>query len=215
MDDLPGTYFWNRSHNPMADRFNEWIQKGLEKIWETETPCRTRENYAYAAALFFFSSYAGYRHIPYQIKYGGNKALGRFFGKMLGERLRESGLFDDTDLVIPVPLHWTRRWKRGYNQAELIAESIAGSLGAELRTDILRRTKRTQTQTALEIEDKARNVDNAFRARHTPEGYRHILLVDDIFTTGSTLYACFTALRAVFPSSVRISVATLGFVGGV
>jgi predicted amidophosphoribosyltransferase len=89
-------------------------------------------------------------------------------------------------------------------------------------TDIIKRRRRTATQTKIEIEDKARNVSDAFSLN--PEKIKqltcvvnspvHLLLIDDIFTTGNTLFACFKALRSAFPPSVRISVATLGFVGG-
>lgn len=213
--DLPQTYFWTMSHNPMADRFNENIQKDIE----TDENDGLHERYAYAAALFFYHSEAQYRLIPYQIKYHGNIRAGRYFGRMLGNRLASSELFEDVDMVVPVPLHWTRKWKRGYNQAEVIAEAVAEALGAPMRTDLLRRRKRTTTQTRMEVEDKRKNVAEAFVS--TPsladiaaqEGIRHLLLIDDVFTTGATLHACFAALRTVLPASVRISVATLGFVG--
>lgn len=214
--DLPQTYFWTMSHNPMADRFNENIQKDIE----TDKDDGLHERYAYAAALFFYHSEAQYRLIPYQIKYHGNIRAGRYFGRMLGNRLASSELFEDVDMVVPVPLHWTRKWKRGYNQAEVIAEAVAEALGAPMRTDLLRRRKRTTTQTRMEVEDKRKNVAEAFVS--TPsladiaaqDGIRHLLLIDDVFTTGATLHACFAALRTVLPASVRISVATLGFVGG-
>lgn len=214
--DLPQTYFWTMSHNPMADRFNENIQKDIE----TDEDDGLHERYAYAAALFFYHSEAQYRLIPYQIKYHGNIRAGRYFGRMLGNRLASSELFEDVDMVVPVPLHWTRKWKRGYNQAEVIAEAVAEELGAPMRTDLLRRRKRTTTQTRMEVEDKRKNVAEAFVS--TPsladiaaqDSIRHLLLIDDVFTTGATLHACFVALRTVLPASVRISVATLGFVGG-
>ena len=141
---------------------------------------------------------------------------------MLGERLRSSSLFADVDVVIPIPLHWTRQWKRGYNQAEVIASGVADAMSIPLRSDILRRHKRTKTQTRLGIGEKARNVKGAFSTTYHwlpsdkagPE-FRHLLLIDDVFTTGSTMMACFTALRKIFPPEVRISVATLAFVGGV
>ena len=205
--DLPQTYFWQRSHNQMADRFNETLQKNEECC---------KEHYAYAAALFFYHSEADYRLIPYQIKYHGNIAAGKYFGKMLGRRLASSTIYSDVDMIIPVPLHWTRKWKRGYNQAEVIASAVADAMGAELRTDILKRRRRTATQTKLTVEDKTRNVSGAFSISdgYMPsEGIRHILLIDDVFTTGSTLAACLSALRSAFPPEVRISIATLGFVG--
>ena len=212
MTDMPLTRFWSVSHNPMADRFNELIQKEMEE---------EREPYAFAAALFFYNSEAGYRHIPYQIKYHGNTDAGVFFGKMLGKKMATEALWADVGMIVPVPLHWTRRWKRGYNQAEVIASAIATETGVPIRTDILKRRRRTRTQTKLDIEDKARNVAGAFSVSDDAAmiyrnggNVHHILLIDDVFTTGSTLYACFAALRTVFPPGVRISVATLGFVGG-
>lgn len=213
--DLPQTYFWTMSHNPMADRFNENIQKDIE----TDEDDGLHERYAYAAALFFYHSEAQYRLIPYQIKYHGNIRAGRYFGRMLGNRLASSELFEDVDMVVPVPLHWTRKWKRGYNQAEVIAEAVAEALGAPMRTDLLRRRKRTTTQTRMEVGDKRKNVAEAFVSTPSLAGIaaqdsvRHLLLIDDVFTTGATLHACFAALRTVLPASVRISVATLGFVG--
>ena len=200
--DIPLTYFWSRTHNEMADRFNALVRSG---------------SYSYAAALFFYRSDTGYRQIPYQLKYHGNTDVGKIFGSMLGKRLAGCAHWSDVDMVIPVPLHRTRLWKRGYNQAEIIAKAVASETGARVRTDILVRHRRTKTQTILDVEEKVRNVAGAFSVRkgaaETLEGIRHILIVDDVFTTGSTLMACFTALRTVFPPGVRISVATLAFVG--
>ena len=161
---------------------------------------------------------------------------GRFFAAMLGERVAAAEWLSDVDTVVPVPLHWTRRLRRGYNQAEVIASEIAKALGARLRTDILKRRRRTSTQTKLGIKEKARNVSGAFavsrkfrRRFHNPEilnsaslngisgernsmNIRHILLVDDVFTTGSTLYNCWRPLHDFFGPQVRISIATLGVV---
>lgn len=221
--DIPHTYHWTMRNNPMADRFNEMIQEMLESTWsQGDISNAGHERYAYAAALFFYRADSEYRKITQAIKYHGRSDIGQAFGRMLGERLRSSSLFADVDVVIPIPLHWTRQWQRGYNQAEVIASGVADAMGIPLRCDILRRHKRTKTQTRLGIAEKARNVKGAFTTtdhcqpsdKAGPE-FRHLLLIDDVFTTGSTMMACFTALRTVFPPEVRISVATLAFVGGV
>lgn len=210
--DIPLTRFGLMSHNPMADKFNEAIQKGLDDSWRQEA-------YAFASALFFYEDESGYRHIPHQIKYQGNISAGRYFGRMLGRELLSAEWASDVDLVIPVPLHWKRHWSRGYNQAEIIAEGVAAELGVPMRTDILKRGRRTQTQTRLDVSEKMANVAGAFLVNAPKHillnGPKHILVVDDVFTTGSTLHACFEALRTVFPPEVRISVATLAFVGEV
>ena len=235
--DLPHTYYWMLRNNPMADRFNALVQEGLEEDFGTRTTSTgatittsnpnggnqnksaQRERYAYAAALFFYRAESDYSKITRCIKYQGRLVVGKDFGMLLGERLAGSSLFSDVDAVVPVPLHWLRRWKRGYNQAEVIASGVAECLGIPMRPDILRRIRRTRTQTRLSITEKRANVSGAFaiptKPPAEPTPFRHILLVDDVFTTGSTLFACFTALRTVFPPDVRISVATLGFVGDV
>ena len=211
--ELPQTFFWERKHNAMADKFNVLIERGVDGYL---TGGRL-ERYAYAVALFFYDGKGDYRRITQQLKYHSNLSVGREFGRLLGQRIGEAVHFEDVDVIIPVPLHWTRRWQRGYNQAEVIASEIAQELGVELRTDILKRSRRTRTQTKVDPTKKAENVRGAFsvnQVRLKDENYMHILLVDDVFTSGSTLHNCFLALRAALPVSVRISVATIAYVGG-
>jgi predicted amidophosphoribosyltransferase len=111
--DVPYTRFWLQSHNPLADRFNAVLERhrGTEPM-----------DYAYAVALMYYKG--AYRAIPRALKYHGDLAAGRHFGALLGRRLAAAPHFADIDLVIPVPLHWTRRRSRGYNQAALLAQSL-------------------------------------------------------------------------------------------
>ena len=206
--DLPRTYFSNMPHNQLADRFNALIQRDLDAMG-------VFEEYSYATSLFFYRSQTGYRLITQRLKYHSDYAAGRYFASMLGREMASSPIYSDVDVVIPVPLHWTRLWSRGHNQAEIIAKVLAESLGADLRTDILYRARSTRTQTKLSVESKVRNVEGAFKVRRLKSAleYSHILLVDDVFTTGATLHSCHRALRTVFPPDVRISVATLACVG--
>ncbi|MBO5980156.1 MAG: ComF family protein, partial [Bacteroidales bacterium] len=213
MAELPLTFFWERSRNPMADKFNGLRERDVDGCLIGGR----LERYAYAVALFFYDGKGEYRRITQQLKYHANISVGRQFARMLAQRMSESRHFEDVDVIIPVPLHWTRRWKRGYNQAEVIAGAMAEHLGVDLRTDLLRRSRRTRTQTKVDPARKSENVRGAFtlhKARLQGENYRHIVLVDDVFTSGSTLHNCFLTLRSVLPVSVRISVATLAYVGG-
>lgn len=202
--DLPYTHFWERTHNPMADKYNDRIRE--------QVPHGVEEAYGCAAALFYYNSESGYKNIPQALKYRAALSLGREFADQLGARLAGSEAFAGVDLVVPVPLHWRRRRGRGYNQAAVIAERVAACLGARCGRTVLRRLRYTPSQTSVGMEKKASNVSGAFQVVGRVDT-RHILLIDDTFTTGSTLAACHKALREAYPPSVRISVATLSYVG--
>lgn len=201
---LPLTYYWERLHNPMADELNALLERSRQE--GVQMP------YVPAAALLFYHHENPYKLIPRALKYGGNIEAGRYFAARLGRFMAAAEHFADVDLVLPVPLHWTRKWTRGYNQAAVIAKEIAKALGAEMRADILARARRTHTQTSLDADARLRNVAGVFRVRHLPKGAKHILLVDDTFTTGATLCACYHALREAIGPLPRISVATLSVV---
>ncbi len=205
--DLPETHFSSFSHNPMADRLNDKIQRDRDRAGSAAF-----EGYSYASALYFYSTSADYKNISRALKYHRNFAAGAYFAGLLGERLAESPLYADVDLVVPVPLHWTRRWKRGYNQAEIIGRQVAVKLGAGFDATALYRNRRTRSQAKLSAGAKAGNVAGAFSVKEGISA-RHILLIDDVFTTGATLSACHLALRRELGTGVRISVATLAYAG--
>lgn len=130
---------------------------------------------------------------------------------MLGKRLKESDPFKDIDVIIPVPLHPFKKWKRGYNQANVIAKAIGKELEIPVLNGILVRTTFTSTQTTKDPLHRWKNVEKAFKLRRGDriKGF-HILLVDDVLTTGATLEACGTALLRA--EGCTVSVATLAFV---
>ena len=199
LEDLPLTRFEKQSRNPMADRLNAALPD--------------EDRYAYATALFFYSSGPGYDNITKALKYRGNLGEGRYFASMLGKRLALSPHLADVDAVVCVPLHPLRRWRRGYNQAEVIGKSVAAELGVPLVRGAIRRKRRTDSQTTRNAEQRRANLSGAFASDGKGlEGYRHILIVDDVFTTGATLASCLQALRAALGKDVRLSVATLACV---
>lgn len=213
--DLPLTGFWERRNNPMSEKLNAKLQKNRTRMENNELQYGKAMKFSYAAALFFYHSENKYRRIPQRLKYLGDIQEGQYYAGLLGKFLKDSVLYKDIDMIIPVPLHWSRRWSRGYNQAEVVAREIGMATGAPVRTDILERRRRTRTQTVLDPEAKSRNVMSAFsvksRVRPT-EDVGHVLLVDDVFTTGATMAACMDALQDCFGCGTRISAATLGFV---
>ena len=219
--DLPRTRYWKVRENPMAESFNALIQRNMGEDVRYQP-------YGFAAALYFYKG--GYREISKALKYKRNFAAGRCLGRLLGQTLAETDFFRDVDLVVPIPLHWSRHWQRGYNQAEVIAREVARELGAKCEPRLLRRARRTKTQTHLNAEGRAANVAGAFRVKprrwHNVIGKnapRHLLLIDDVFTTGATAAACEHAIRVALQTGergfgpqtaaqIRISVATLACV---
>lgn len=201
--DLPLTYNWERPHHPMADSLNAL----LEERRESQKPFP----YVYAASLLLYHHENPFKRIPQAVKYHDKLSTGRYFAHLLGQHMAAQPHFADIDTVIPVPLHWWRRWKRGYNQAEVIAGELAKSLNATLRTDVLKRRRATKSQTKLDEDARRANVQGAFQVRKTIDA-AHLLLVDDTFTTGATLAECWWTLHQALGPSVRISVASLSLV---
>lgn len=231
--DLPRTFFAGMRDNPMARAFNALVERELNAAAPAGSGSQP---FSYAAALLFYRGDSPYKNIPMRLKYARSFGEGRHFAQMLGRDLAASPLFADVNAIIPVPLHWARRWNRGYNQAEVvargIAEGLAGSGGGPaacavpVLPRVLKRVHRTRTQTRLDAVGRYDNVKSAFvadrkRLEEMPGTPLHLLLVDDVYTTGATLLACERALRkgltkAFEPdaaSKVRISVATLSYVG--
>ena len=156
-------------------------------------------------AVYCFGSYEGLlREWIHLYKYAGIKPLARPLGKLLAAAVPGEEKFD---AIVPVPLHWLRRWHRGFNQSEILARSLGKHLGVPLLS-ALRRTRSTRVQAGLSNTARRQNVAQAFRSRRrqTVAGMR-ILLVDDVMTTGSTAAACARALKQA--GAARVTLATV------
>lgn len=189
---IPMTGFCREADNPMWRRF--WGLVPIER----------------AAALFWFIEGSEWRRLIHGFKYGGKWLLAIRAGRWLGAELAAGGLFGDADVVVPIPLHWRKRLSRGYNQSEYIAEGVARSLGITCDFRSVRRKVNNPSQTRQRHGDRWENVADIFAVRR-PERLRgkHVLLVDDVFTTGATVISCAEAIVAACGGDVRISVATL------
>jgi ComF family protein len=167
-----------------------------------------RVPYQAAAALFLFRQGSVVQDVVHQIKYHGNLHLAHRFGCLLGDELVGSKRFDDIDCLVPVPLHPWRKWQRGYNQSELLCRAMAEVMGKPVITNNLIRRRYTSSQTHKSRQDRMDNMKEVFAVRR-PEEFenKHILLVDDIITTGATTENCYHALRSV--DNLKISVAAL------
>ena len=162
----------------------------------------------YATSFFYFNKGSKYQTLLHNLKYKGMKELGEEIGKHFGIDLQQSPGFSSVDLICPVPLHPQKEKKRGYNQSWWIASGIAKQLNKELSENNLNRVIATETQTRKSRFDRWQNVEGIFELSD-PEAFcgKHVLLVDDVVTTGSTLEAC--AMSILSKTNARVSIATL------
>lgn len=187
----PLTGFWREYDNPVRDKLASLVP--VER----------------AAAMLYFVRGSGWQRLIHSFKYHHRWRLAVEMGRWYGALLRESGLYDDIDAVVPLPLHPFKRLLRGYNQAEYLAEGIAEGLGVGVERHLLRRVRHTSSQARTPRRERAANVAGAFAAAEGRKlAGRHLLPVDDVLTTGSTLTAAIEALQAV-AADCRVSVAVL------
>ena len=187
----PLTGFWREYDNPVYEKLTAFVP--LE----------------HASAMLYFVRGSGWQRLIHRFKYHHRWRLALVMGRWYGSLLRESGLYDDVDVVVPLPLHPFKRILRGYNQSEYLAEGIAESLGVPLERGVLRRTRHTASQARKPRRERAANVEGAFALTDAERfAGRHLLLVDDVLTTGSTLIAAIEAIGEKTPSC-RVSVAVL------
>lgn len=165
----------------------------------------------HACAPFFYSRDSSLASLFHDFKYRGFSKLAVRLGSEGTKILLPTGFFDSVDLILPIPLHWTKKWKRGYNQSEMIAKGISSATGIPVDTR-LRARRPHRTQTSLSAEQRMLNTRGIFEIRDTSglDG-KHILLVDDVCTTGATLLSAGEAIAASV-NNVRISIFTLGVV---
>jgi len=133
------------------------------------------------------------QHAIHAMKYEGLFTLGTMFGRQLGEWMLSCGDIGDIECIVPVPLHHLKKIERSYNQSEKIAEGIGKTLQKPVMPELLVRKRYTVSQTGLSAAERKKNPEGAFYVAKSVT-VRHVLLVDDIVTTGSTLAAAASAL---------------------
>ncbi len=187
---LPRTNFHLQPDNPVEKLF--WGKVQVER----------------AASFFFYTKGSAYQRILQQMKYGDDQELGMEVGACLAAELLPTGFFDGIDLLLPVPLHARRLAQRGYNQSACLARGIASVVHLPVDTHSVVRSRHTESQTHKTVFERWENVEDVFTLR-SPELFRgkHVLLVDDVLTTGATTVACAKAFDGI--EGVKISVMTL------
>jgi len=162
-----------------------------------------------ATAFIIFNKESQYSGILHELKYKGQQQIGIEMGRLFGLELRESP-FARVDLIHPVPLHSSKLQKRGYNQSELIARGLSEALQIPMMQGLVIRNTETGTQTRKSRYERWENVRGTFQVVHPePMINKHVLLVDDVITTGATVEACAGTLLSV--SGVSVSIASLAF----
>lgn len=163
-----------------------------------------------AMALFWFVPGTDWRRLIHKFKYRGRWLFARYMGEQMGAEMVASGNFDDIDVVIPVPLHNYRRIVRGYNQAEMLSMGIARTMGVEYDFSSVRRCRYNRSQTTKRRDERWGNTMGIFEVRNGRKlRGKHILLVDDVVTTGATIGSCAEEILRACDGDVRISVAAL------
>ena len=190
INDLPHTNFAQHADNP------------VEKIFWGRIPINA------AHSEFYFSKDALIQFLIHQLKYKGNKEMGIYLGELMGKSLLTSNRFLHIDAIVPLPLFADKERKRGYNQANIISQGITAIMNIPIVQNNVCRKRFTETQTKKHRTERWENVAESFIVTDPAalQG-RHILLIDDVITTGATLEACAKDILSI--EHVKISIATV------
>jgi ComF family protein len=189
MVSLPVTGFERHANNP------------VEKSFSGRLP------FVSATAQYFYNKESLIQKLVHEVKYRGNRELGLQLGKLMGDQLKAGGrLFPE--VLIPLPLFPARERKRGYNQAALLCEGISASIGVEVQSRVISRPAYTETQTKKGRIERWKNMEGKFILSDPGSiAGKHVLLVDDVITTGATLESCGTEILKA--PGVQLSIAAL------
>ena len=191
LNDIPVTRFHTHNFNPMEQLF-----AGKVLIHR-------------ASGFFFYEKGSPYASIIHSLKYHNQPQLGEFVASLYAKQVAPTAYFDGIDYIIPIPLHHTKLRQRGYNQSERIAQGFSQVFGAPVLTDIIIASRPHDSQTNKGIYERWLNTQHLFEAHDTEilEG-KHVLIVDDVVTTGATLLSAACTIAHV--PGIKISLATLG-----
>jgi ComF family protein len=187
---MPETNFHFDRNNPFTERF--WGRVEIQS----------------AAALYFFTKGSRVQNLLHHLKYDGKREIGAVLGRQFGLQLKRSPLFGKVELIVPVPLHPRKQRIRGYNQSEMFAQGLSESMGIPYVKNGLKRVVHSESQTKKSKEERMVKIKEVFVVHQSNmlQG-KHILLVDDVMTTGATLEVCANQLLSL--PQTKVSMATI------
>ncbi len=163
-----------------------------------------------ALCFYIFEKSGRVQQLLHAIKYQNQKELAEFIGKLYAKDLKESEVLKSVDVVLPIPLHTKKLKQRGYNQSEWFAKGIARELNLKLDTTLLKKVNSTSTQTNKKKFERWENVEGVFELQNAGSlTNKHLLIVDDVITTGATIEAAWQALKDV--EGIKVSVLSIAF----
>ena len=192
INDLPNTNFANMANNPVEKYF--WGRLPLTAAY----------------SQFYFSKEFLIQHLIHQLKYKGDTEIGFYLGELMGKSLLHSDRFNSIDALIPLPLYADKERKRGYNQAAVICNGMSAVMNVPVLNGAVIRQHATETQTRKHRTERWENVKGSFKITKENElKDKHLLLVDDVITTGATLEACGNVILQL--ENVKLGIATLAY----
>jgi ComF family protein len=190
LDKLPETHFENHPHNP------------VEKIFWGRLPVTA------ATAKYYFTKGATLQHLLHQFKYKGHQRLGFYLGQLMGSMLINNPRFQDVTALVPLPLFPEKERQRGYNQALILCNGISDIWQRPIIKGAVIRATATESQTRKNRVERWQNMENRFELKNNAAlNNQHVLLVDDVLTTGATLESCGRVILEA--ENTRLSIATL------
>ena len=192
MNNLPATNFHLHANNP------------VEKIFWGRLPLVT------ASSHLYFTKNSLLQHLLHAFKYRSAIEIGLYFGRCMGRSFLQSNRFNDIDALVPLPLHPKKERTRGYNQAAVLCEGISEITKIPVFKNVIKKPTSTQTQTHKDRVGRWENIEGKFLLSDPGTiSNKHVLLVDDVVTTGATLESCGRELLTI--ERVKLSIATLAY----
>lgn len=193
-------------HLPRTDYYLSAFDNPLARVFWGVTPIER------CAAYFFYYHHTASANLIYALKYSHQPEIGETLGRIIAREYAKVGFFDGIDALVPMPITAQRRRERGYNQCEAIVQGIHSATGLPILADVVERAEFAKSQTKLGRLARARNVEGAFRLKNPAAiAGKHLLIVDDIITTGATIKSLSAELLQA--ENIKISIFALGCAG--